>query len=118
MKNKILSLLFLASTLFVEASPSFSQVNYNENFYRPFNSGISFNGKFVIGRIKVVTDYVNGRQGPSTNYIVISSFFSNDVVKVLRYDYDSNDGYFWWLVYEPTRNQYGWVREDFVNNLN
>ena len=45
MKNKILSLLFLVSTLFVGVSPSFSQINYNENVYRPFNSGISFNGK-------------------------------------------------------------------------
>ncbi len=110
MKKQLLTLALTIGTLF--ATPALAQVNYNNHSLVP-NTNYGSQTNFIAG-IRFVTDYVNGRQTPSTNSKVISSFFSHQPVQVVRV-FPSSTGYTWYLVYESNRGQYGWIRGDMLN---
>lgn len=113
MKRKIITGLLAFSAIFGTVQTEvLAQVDYNRH---PYYANTSY-GRSVeyINRIRYVTDYVNGRQSPTRNSRVIASYFSHQTVLVLKEYYNNSDRYMWYYVYEPNRNQYGWVRGDLL----
>lgn len=109
MKNYIITSVLIASSLFLGVEKAESQVNYNYHLHYPVHMGQRMNS---YGYINATSGYVNGRQRPSINSRIISSFFPGQIIKI---DYSVySEGYMWYMVFEPTRNQYGWVRGDLV----
>lgn len=109
MKKFIIASAVIASSLFVSVEKAYSQVDYNQHPHYPVHMGQSMN---AYGYINATSGYVNGRQRPSTNSRIISSFFPSQMIRIEASIY--SEGYMWFMVYEPIRNQYGWVRGDLV----
>lgn len=110
MKKLIITTSFIFSSLFLEVELAQAQVNYNHHGHYPVHMGQPTNR---IGYISANNGYVNGRQRPSTTSRIISSFFPGQIVRI-EYSIYASDGYSWYMVYEPSRNQYGWVRGDLI----
>lgn len=109
---KKLFLLAILSVLF--AVPVRAQVDYRNHPYYPYYTENAV--PYAEGRINARDGYVNGRQGPGTNHMAIASFFPGEYV-VISKAMRGNDGRTWYLVYNPSRDQAGWVRNDLVRFL-
>jgi len=57
----------------------------------------------------VTTDRVNVRAGPDINYSVIGQVNSGEEIHILEHIEDK------WYKIVPTKNTYGWIKEDFLN---
>jgi hypothetical protein len=79
--------------------------------------GPQFSNFFKVNETLTTTSNVNLRQGPGTNYGILTSIPGNNQVKVIDHVNGSNGvwakGYHWWLV-EYNGNS-GWVAEDFLS---
>jgi hypothetical protein len=79
--------------------------------------GPQFSSTFQENDLLITTSNVNMRQGPGTNYGILTSIPINNQVKVINHANGTNGvlakGYHWWLV-EYNGNS-GWVAEDFLN---
>ncbi len=79
--------------------------------------GPQFSNTFQVNELLKTSSNVNLRQGPGTNYGILTSILVNNQVKVINHANGSNGvwakGYHWWLV-EYNGNS-GWVAEDFLS---
>lgn len=113
MKKLLLSVLLSASVLLPISKPAFAQVDYWSHPHLPNQAS----GTWVLEytkTIRPVTDYVNGRQSPTTSSRVISYFVSYETVVVRKTYWDGR--YSWYLVESVVDGQQGWVRGDLFLN--
>jgi len=79
--------------------------------------GPQFSNTFQVNELIKTNSNVNLRQGPGTNYGILTSILVNTQVKVIDHANGTNGvwakGYHWWLV-EYNGNS-GWVAEDFLS---
>lgn len=113
MKNKLFALAIAVSTIFSGVPEVLAQVDY---WSHPHTPNVE-RGTWVREYTKVirpVTDYVNGRQSPTTTSRAISYFVSYERVVVAKTYWDGQ--YTWYLIQSTDDGQMGWVRGDmFVN---
>lgn len=117
MKNTLQKILFAtltAATLSTAcAREAIAQTYYWSQDYAPSEYyGIETSALAVV-RTADPRSHLNGRQAPSTNARIISSFYTGDTVYVGR-RFRSADGSNWYLVGRLSDYSLGWVHGDYL----
>lgn len=112
--------LLLASSLLLSmaiARPVLAQVNYYDHPHYPYEDhGIETTNCASVS-LRNPNSYLNGRQGPGTNYRIIASFWHSNPVKVFKSSRQSS--HTWYLVGPATAScessgAHAWVRGDYL----
>lgn len=113
LKSLLLATLTAATLSTACAREAIAQVDYYSHPYYAYEGYGSATDFYGYIRLSDLGSYLNGRQGPGTNFTAIASFRSGDRVYVYRQARGA-DGYSWYLVYGVNSRQLGWVQGPYL----